>query len=56
MLPTDFFDRFNQELNKSEPQKSVLRQMWEGIEKVLPSIQTLAEAVPQILYFISART
>lgn len=50
------FDRFSQELSKPTPEKLILRQMWEGIEKVLPSVTSLSEAVSQILYLINART
>jgi hypothetical protein len=50
------FDRFSQEFSKQHPEKFVLRQMWEGIERVLPSVNTLSESVPQIIYLINART
>jgi hypothetical protein len=35
------FDIFNQELNKPQPDKYKLKQVWSGIENVLPSIATL---------------
>ncbi len=41
-------DNFNEELNKPEPQKSKLKSIWTGIEKTLPSITTVAEAVSKI--------
>jgi hypothetical protein len=41
-------DRFNEELNKPEPEKSKLKSIWSGIEKVLPSMTTMAEAVSKI--------
>jgi hypothetical protein len=41
-------DRFNEELNKPEPEKSKLKSIWSEIEKVLPSITTMAEAVSKI--------
>jgi hypothetical protein len=42
------FDNFNQELNKPQSEKSKLKKFWEGIEKVLPSIGTAADAVSKI--------
>jgi hypothetical protein len=39
---------FNAELQKSQPDKSVLRQCWDGLVSVLPSIATLADAVGKI--------
>jgi hypothetical protein len=41
-------DDFNQELNKPRPDKSRLKGIWSGIERVLPSIETIAETVARI--------
>jgi hypothetical protein len=42
------FDQFNQELNKPQSDKSRLQSIWSGIEKVLPSITTIAGTVAKI--------
>ena len=42
------FNSFNQELSKPEREKSTLKGIWDGIEKVLPSIATIAGAVSKI--------
>jgi hypothetical protein len=41
----ELFDNFNAEINKLEPKKSVLKSLWGGIEKALPLITTLSEAI-----------
>lgn len=38
----ELFDNFNDEINKLEPKKSVLKSLWGGIEKALPPITTLS--------------
>jgi len=42
------FDKFNEELNKPQPEKSRLSDFWSGIVAVLPSVATLAGAVSKI--------
>jgi len=42
------FDTFNEELNKPEPKKSVLKRLWEGIEKALPTITKLSDAIVKL--------
>ena len=44
----DLFDRFNEELNKPEPKKSVLKSVWAGIEKAIPVATALAESVAKL--------
>ena len=44
----DLFDRFNEELNKTEPKKPVLKSLWAGIEKALPAITALSEAIAKL--------
>ncbi len=39
------FDKFNEELNKPKPEKSTLRKIWDGIEKTLPTINTLTDVI-----------
>lgn len=42
------FNNFNQELSKPRHEKSTLGGIWDGIEKVLPSIATIAGAVAKV--------
>ena len=42
------FNSFNQELSKPQHEKSTLKGIWDGIEKVLPSIATIAGTVAKI--------
>ena len=42
------FNSFNQELSKPQHEKSTLKGIWEGIEKVLPTITTIAGTVAKI--------
>ena len=44
----ELFDSFNEELNKPEPKKPVLKSIWEGIEKALPAITALSEAIAKL--------
>lgn len=44
----ELFDRFNEELNKPEPKKSVLKSVWAGIEKAIPIATALAEPVAKL--------
>jgi small GTP-binding protein len=44
----ELFDSFNEEINKQEPKKPMLKLIWEGIEKALPTITTLSEAVAKL--------
>ena len=45
----ELFDRFNEELNKPEPKKSVLKSLWEGVERAVPAITTLSDAVAKLV-------
>ena len=42
------FDSFNEELNKPESKKPVLKSIWAGIEKALPAITALSEAIAKL--------
>ena len=42
------YDKFNEELNKPNAEKSTLRKLWGGIEKTLPSIATISEVVAKL--------
>jgi len=42
------FDKFNEELNKNQPEKATLKKIWEGIEKTLPTIATISEMIAKI--------
>jgi hypothetical protein len=42
------FDNFNQELNKPQPEKSRLKSIWSGIEKVLPAITAISDTVAKV--------
>lgn len=42
------FNSFATELNKPEPDKSVLKQCWDGLTAVLPGVATIASASAQI--------
>jgi hypothetical protein len=44
----ELFDTFNEELNKTEPKKSVLKRLWEGTETALPAIKTLSGAIAKL--------
>ncbi len=44
----ELFTTFNEEVNKPEPKKSVLKRLWEGTEKALPAIATLSEAIAKL--------
>jgi hypothetical protein len=44
----ELFDTFNEEINKAQPKKSVLKSLWDGIAKVLPAITTLSEAIAKL--------
>ncbi len=43
------FTNFTEELNKPTPDKSRLKSFWSGVEKALPTINTVAEAVAKIV-------
>jgi tetratricopeptide (TPR) repeat protein len=45
----ELFNRFHEELNKPEPKKSVLKSLWEGVEKAVPAITTLSDAVAKLV-------
>jgi hypothetical protein len=40
---------FNEELQKHQPSKSVLKSLWQGLLEVLPSLATLGEATAKIV-------
>lgn len=42
------FDKFNEELNKPQPDKSTIRKIWEGIEKTLPTINALSDVIVKL--------
>ena len=42
------FDKFNEELNKPDTEKSTLKKLWDGIEKTLPTIATISEAIAKL--------
>ena len=39
----EYFDSLTEELQKSAPRKTVLRSMWEGIQKVLPGVSQVLQ-------------
>jgi tetratricopeptide (TPR) repeat protein len=41
----ELFDSFNNEIKEQEPKKSVLKSLWGGIEKALPAITAVSEAI-----------
>ena len=45
----ELFDSFNEEINKDEPKKSVLKNTWNGITKVLPILSTTANIAEKII-------
>lgn len=45
----ELFDTFNEEINNPHLKKSVLKSLWGGIEKALPAITTLSEAIAKII-------
>lgn len=48
-VPADtLYDNFDDELNKPQPDKSVLQKLWSGIETLLPEIKTKSEQVSKI--------
>lgn len=42
------FDGFNEELQKPEPRKSILRTLWSGVVSALPSLDTAADLATKI--------
>ena len=42
------FDAFNEELQKPEPRKSVLRTLWSGVVAALPSLDTAVDLAAKI--------
>lgn len=48
------FDTFNEELQKQEPKKAVLRALWGGVTGALPSILQMTDAVTKILKLIGS--
>ncbi len=42
------FNKFNEELNKPQPEKSTLKKIWGGIEKTLPTIITLSDVIVKL--------
>jgi hypothetical protein len=50
------FDSFNEELQKPEPKKSVLRALWEGVTTALPSLLQMADIVTKISKLFSSES
>jgi hypothetical protein len=44
----ELFETFNEELQKPEPKKSILRTVWNGIQLALPTITQLTKVVADI--------
>ena len=42
------FDKFNEELNKPDTEKSTLEKLWGGIERILPTILTIPGVVAKL--------
>jgi hypothetical protein len=49
----DLFDAFNEEINKPEPKKSILKSFWDGLSKVLPILASTASIVEKIMKIVS---
>ena len=49
----ELFDCFNEELQKPNPKKSMLKSIWEGIEKALPSVLQITDLAVRISKIIS---
>ena len=47
------FDAFNEELQRPEPRKSLLRSLWNGVVEALPSVASLAGAAAKIAAIFS---
>jgi hypothetical protein len=48
-----FFDQFNEELQKPEPRKTLLRASWDNLVKALPTIGALAGAAEAVAKLFS---
>jgi hypothetical protein len=48
----EIFDQFNEELQKPQPRKSVLRNAWEGLTKILPTVESIAGLASEIAKLI----
>jgi hypothetical protein len=48
----ELFDQFNEELQRSEPRKSVLRNAWDGLVAMLPTVTSIAEAAEAVTKLI----
>jgi hypothetical protein len=44
----ELYDNFTEEVNKPEPKKSVLKSLWDGIQRALPTIKTIASVTAKI--------
>ncbi len=42
------YNKFIEELNKPQPDKNTIRNIWDGIEKTLPSIKALSEVIANL--------
>jgi len=49
----ELFDAFNEEVNKPEPKKSLLKSFWTGLSAALPVLSTTASIVEKILKMIN---
>jgi len=43
------FNTFNEELNKTQPEKSKLIELWDGVDAILPPVATFAGAILKII-------
>ena len=48
------FNRFEQELIKHQPNKTILKGLWDGIEKVIPSATSFSDPVTQIILYVAS--
>jgi len=48
----ELFEAFNEEMNKQEPKKSLLKSFWNGLSSVLPVISSTVEIVEKIMKII----
>ena len=51
----ELFENFNEEIQKPKPRRSVLRSVWEGIEKALPSVLEITDIAIRISKILSGR-
>jgi hypothetical protein len=44
----EYLNDFTEEIQKSVPRKTIVRSMWEGIQRALPSVSTMVQIVEGI--------